>query len=82
MTHSARLVEEEPAVARMQFAADASSEQEAGVELIDLNHDEPVKTPNLGRLTGLEYLFLSRTVASAWAKGTRLVLSKTEISAR
>jgi uncharacterized protein (DUF362 family) len=31
----------------------------------DLNHDEPVKTPNLGRLTGLDHLFLSRTVATA-----------------
>jgi uncharacterized protein (DUF362 family) len=31
----------------------------------DLNHDEPVKTPNLGRLTGLDNLFLSRTVAAA-----------------
>ena len=35
------------------------------VPFIDLNHDEPVKTPNLGRLTGLEYLYLSRTVATA-----------------
>lgn len=35
------------------------------VPFIDLNHDEPVKTPNLGRLTRLEYLYLSRTVASA-----------------
>ncbi len=35
------------------------------VAFVDLNHDEPVKTPNLGRLTGLEYLFLSRTVAMA-----------------
>jgi uncharacterized protein (DUF362 family) len=32
---------------------------------VDLNHDEPVKTPNLGRLTGLEYLFLTRTIATA-----------------
>jgi uncharacterized protein (DUF362 family) len=31
----------------------------------DLNHDEPVKRPNLGRLTGLETLFLSQTVATA-----------------
>jgi uncharacterized protein (DUF362 family) len=31
----------------------------------DLNHDEPVKSPNLGRLTGLEYLYMSRTVATA-----------------
>src|SRR5205807_3487913 len=36
-----------------------------GVPFIDLNHDEPVKTPHLGRLTGLEYLYLSRTVATA-----------------
>jgi uncharacterized protein (DUF362 family) len=35
------------------------------VPLVDLNHDEPVKTPNLGRLTGLEYLYLTRTVVSA-----------------
>jgi uncharacterized protein (DUF362 family) len=35
------------------------------VPFIDLNHDEPVKLPNLGRLTGLEYLYLSRTVATA-----------------
>jgi uncharacterized protein (DUF362 family) len=35
------------------------------VPFVDLNHDEPVKTPNLGRLTGLEFLYLSRTVASA-----------------
>jgi uncharacterized protein (DUF362 family) len=34
------------------------------VPFIDLNHDEPVKTPNLGRLTGLEFLYLSRTVAT------------------
>jgi uncharacterized protein (DUF362 family) len=35
------------------------------VPFIDLNHDEPVKSLNLGRLTGLEYLYLSRTVATA-----------------
>jgi uncharacterized protein (DUF362 family) len=35
------------------------------VPFADLNHDEPVKTVNLGRLTGLEYLYLSRTVATA-----------------
>jgi uncharacterized protein (DUF362 family) len=35
------------------------------VKFTDLNHDEPIKTPNLGRLTGLEYLYLSRTVACA-----------------
>jgi uncharacterized protein (DUF362 family) len=33
--------------------------------LVDLNHDEPVKTLNLGRLTGLEHLFLTRAVTSA-----------------
>jgi uncharacterized protein (DUF362 family) len=35
------------------------------VPFVDLNHDEPVKLPNLGRLTGLEYLYLARTVAAA-----------------
>jgi uncharacterized protein (DUF362 family) len=35
------------------------------VPFIDLNHDEPVKSVNLGRLTGMEYLYLSRTVATA-----------------
>jgi uncharacterized protein (DUF362 family) len=35
------------------------------VPFIDLNHDEPVRLLNLGRLTGLEYLYLSRTVATA-----------------
>lgn len=32
---------------------------------IDLNHDEPIKRLNLGRLTGLEHLYLSQTVATA-----------------
>jgi len=36
-----------------------------GVPFVDLNHDEPAKLPNLGRLTGLEYLYLARTVATA-----------------
>ena len=36
-----------------------------GVRFVDINHDEPVKMPNLGRLTGLEYLYLSKTVAEA-----------------
>ncbi|HZZ81994.1 MAG TPA: DUF362 domain-containing protein, partial [Gemmataceae bacterium] len=36
-----------------------------GVSFIDLNHDEPIKTPNLGQLTKLEYLYLSRTIESA-----------------
>lgn len=35
------------------------------VPFIDLNHDEPVKALNLGRLTGLEYLYLAKTVATA-----------------
>lgn len=39
--------------------------KEHKVSFVDINHDEPVKTPNLGRLTGLEYLYLSRTIASA-----------------
>jgi len=34
------------------------------VPFIDLNHDEPVKRLNLGRLTGLEHLFLSQTAVS------------------
>ena len=36
-----------------------------GVRFVDLNHDEPVKVPNLGRTTGLDYLYLTRTVVSA-----------------
>lgn len=35
------------------------------VSFVDLNHDEPVKTPNLGRLTGLEFLYLAKTIATA-----------------
>jgi uncharacterized protein (DUF362 family) len=35
------------------------------VPFIDLNHDEPVKRLNLGRLTGMAHLYLSRTVATA-----------------
>jgi uncharacterized protein (DUF362 family) len=35
------------------------------VGFVDLNHDEPVRRINLGRLTKLEHLYLSRTVASA-----------------
>lgn len=35
------------------------------VPFIDLNHDEPVKRMNLGRLTRLEHLYLSRTIATA-----------------
>ena len=36
-----------------------------GVRFVDLNHDEPVKSLNLGRLTGLDYLYLTRTVVDA-----------------
>jgi uncharacterized protein (DUF362 family) len=35
------------------------------VKFVDLNHDEPVKLLNLGRLTGLPHLFIARTVATA-----------------
>jgi uncharacterized protein (DUF362 family) len=35
------------------------------VPFVDINHDEPVKMPNLGRTTGLEYLYLSKTILSA-----------------
>lgn len=35
------------------------------VPFVDINHDEPIKTPNMGQLTGLEYLYLSRTIATA-----------------
>jgi uncharacterized protein (DUF362 family) len=37
----------------------------AGVRFVDLNHDQPVKAVNLGRLTGLDHLYLTRTVTSA-----------------
>lgn len=36
-----------------------------GVRFVDINHDEAVKLPNLGRLTGLDYLYVSKTVARA-----------------
>lgn len=35
------------------------------IRFVDLNHDEPVKLLNLGRLTGLDYLYLARTVVEA-----------------
>jgi uncharacterized protein (DUF362 family) len=35
------------------------------VPFVDLNHDEPHKLPNLGRLTGLDYLYMAKTVATA-----------------
>ena len=39
--------------------------REHRVPFVDLNHDEPVKLANLGRLTGLEFLYLARTVSAA-----------------
>jgi uncharacterized protein (DUF362 family) len=35
------------------------------VPFIDLNHDEPVKVNNKGRLTGLDHLYLARALVSA-----------------
>src|SRR5205823_2766752 len=35
------------------------------VSFVDLNHDEPVKRVNLGRLTKLSHLFLAQTIATA-----------------
>ena len=35
------------------------------VPFIDLNHDEPVKTVNLGRLTRMPHLYLAKTIATA-----------------
>ncbi len=35
------------------------------IPFVDLNHDEPVKTVNLGRLTKLDHLYLTRTISSA-----------------
>ncbi|MBM3979534.1 MAG: DUF362 domain-containing protein [Planctomycetes bacterium] len=36
-----------------------------GVRFVDINHDEPVKVLNLGRLTCLDHLYMSRTVLTA-----------------
>jgi uncharacterized protein (DUF362 family) len=36
-----------------------------GVRFVDINHDEPVKMLNLGRLTRLDHLYMSRTVLGA-----------------
>lgn len=35
------------------------------VRFVDLNHDEPARRVNLGRLTGLEHLYLAATIATA-----------------
>ncbi|MCS6863845.1 MAG: DUF362 domain-containing protein [Gemmataceae bacterium] len=39
--------------------------QKHHVPFVDVNHDEPVKVMNLGRLTRLDYLYVSRTVHQA-----------------
>jgi uncharacterized protein (DUF362 family) len=36
-----------------------------GVSFVDLNHDDPVQVVNLGRTTGLQHLFLARTIHTA-----------------
>jgi len=36
-----------------------------GVKFIDINHDEPVKVTNRGGTTGLEFLYLSKSVLDA-----------------
>ncbi len=36
-----------------------------GVPFVDINHDEPIKLPNMGQLTGLEFLYVARTIAAA-----------------
>ena len=36
-----------------------------GVRFVDINHDEPVKVLNLGRLTRLDHLYMSRTILTA-----------------
>jgi uncharacterized protein (DUF362 family) len=35
------------------------------VPFVDLNHDEPVRVSNKGRLSGLDHLYMARTVATA-----------------
>jgi uncharacterized protein (DUF362 family) len=35
------------------------------VPFVDLNHDEPVKVSNKGRLSGMDHLYLARAVATA-----------------
>jgi uncharacterized protein (DUF362 family) len=39
--------------------------KEKNVRFVDINHDEPVKRPNLGQLTGLEAIYLAKTIATA-----------------
>jgi uncharacterized protein (DUF362 family) len=36
-----------------------------GVRFVDINHDDPIKLPNIGRTTGLDFLYLSKTCATA-----------------
>jgi uncharacterized protein (DUF362 family) len=35
------------------------------VRFVDINHDEPIKKANMGQLTGLDYLYMSRTLTNA-----------------
>ncbi|MFO0936104.1 MAG: DUF362 domain-containing protein [Gemmataceae bacterium] len=35
------------------------------VRFVDINHDDPLKLPNMGRTTGLDFLYLSKTCATA-----------------
>jgi uncharacterized protein (DUF362 family) len=35
------------------------------VPFVDLNHDEPVKVSNKGRLSGLDHLYMARSIATA-----------------
>lgn len=35
------------------------------VRFVDLNHDEPVRRVNMGQLTGLEAIYLAKTIATA-----------------
>jgi len=39
--------------------------RQRNVSFVDINHDEPVKMLNMGRLTGLDYLYIARTVVQA-----------------
>ncbi|MSU76503.1 MAG: DUF362 domain-containing protein [Gemmataceae bacterium] len=39
--------------------------KEHDVRFVDINHDEPVKLPNMGQLTNLDYLYMSSTLANA-----------------
>jgi uncharacterized protein (DUF362 family) len=53
----------------VQFLVDVSGLgavlQRYKVPFVDLNHDEPIKLQNLGRLTKLDHLFIAQTIATA-----------------